>query len=193
MKTYMTAAVLLAAATVSPAQQTYTIDPGHSSAQFSVRHMMVATVRGEFGKMSGTIVYDPKNLAASKVEAAIDVSTISTRHAKRDAHLKSPDFLDVAKYPNITFQSKQVSQVNGQLQIRGDLTMHGVTREVTLAVEGPSPEIKDPLGMHRFGASATTRINRRDFGLNYSAVIETGAAVVGDEVTITLDIEAIRK
>ena len=194
MKTIqMTAAFLLIATGVASAQHTYEIDTAHSSAQFSVRHMMVSNVKGEFNKVTGTVVYDPKNPAASKIDAVIDVTTISTREPKRDAHLKSPDFFDAAKYPAITFQSKSVLIANGKLQVRGNLTMHGVTHEVVLTVEPPSPEIKDPYGLLRTGTTASTKVNRKDWGLNWNAALETGGVVVGDEVTITLDVEMTRK
>ena len=184
---------LVAAAGVASAQYTYEIDPMHSSAQFSVRHMMVSNVKGEFTKLSGTVVYDPKNLAATKINAKVDVASIGTREPKRDAHLKSPDFFDAAKYPAIAFQSKAVSNSNGKIQVRGDLSMHGVMHEVVLTVEPLAPEIKDPYGLMRTGTTATTKVNRRDWGLNYNAMIETGGVVVGDEVTITLDFEMTRK
>jgi polyisoprenoid-binding protein YceI len=188
-----TAAFLLAAAGVASAQYTYEIDTAHSSAQFSVRHMMVSNVKGEFNKLSGAVVYDPKNLAATKINATVDVTTIGTREPKRDAHLKSPDFFDAAKYPAIAFHSKAVSNLNGKIQVRGDLSMHGVTREVVLTVEPLSPEIKDPYGLLRTGTTASTKVNRKDWGLNWNAALETGGVVVGDEVTITLDIEMTRK
>jgi len=194
MKTLqMTAAFLLIATGVASAQHNYEIDTAHSSAQFSVRHMMVSNVKGEFNKVTGTVVYEPKNPAASKIDAVVDVTTISTREPKRDAHLKSPDFFDAAKYPTITFQSKSVSSSNGKLLVRGDLAMHGVSREVVLTVEPPSPEIKDPYGLLRTGTTASTKVNRKDWGLNWNAALETGGFVVGDEVTITLDIEMTRK
>ena len=186
------AAAILMAGAVAPAQTTYQIDSAHSAAEFSVRHLMVSNVRGQFSKVTGTVVYDSNNLAASKITASIDATTVDTREAKRDAHLKSPDFFDVAKYPVITFQSKEVTQAGGKLQVRGDLTMHGVTREAVLAVE-TSPEIKDPYGMQRRGATATTKINRKDWGLTWNKALETGGVVVGDEVTITLDIECVHR
>lgn len=170
----------------------YQIDPAHSAAQFSVRHMMVSNVRGAFSKVTGTIVYDADDLNATRVDAAIDATTLDTREPKRDAHLKSPDFFDVAKYPTLSFHGKQVSRSSGKLQVKGDLTMHGVTREVVLTVDGPTPEIKDARGKARIGASATTTINRKDWGLNWNAALEAGGVVVGDEVTLTLDIEALR-
>ena len=189
MKTLLT---LLTLAGVAAAQQTYDIDSSHSSAQFSVRHMMISNVKGEFTKVSGSIAYDPANLAASKIDASIDTTTINTRDAKRDEHLKSPDFFDTAKFPLLTFRSKQVSKVGGKLQAKGDLTMHGVTREVVLYIDGPTPELKDPWGNLRFGVSASTKLNRKDWGLGWNKALESGGVLVGEEVTITLDIEAVR-
>lgn len=171
----------------------YQIDPAHTSAQFSVRHMMVSNVKGEFTKVSGKINFDPRNLEASSVEAVIDAASLSTREPQRDTHLKSPDFFDVAKYPALTFKSRKIYRANGQLLMKGDLTMRGVTKEVVMTVDGPTPEIKDPYGNLRIGASATTRVNRKDWGLNWNAALETGGVVVGDEVTLTIDMEAIRQ
>ncbi len=193
MKTIPLAALLLATSGATFAQHTYEIDTAHSAAQFSVRHMMISNVKGEFNKVTGTIVYDAKNLAASKIDAVVDATTISTREPKRDAHLKSPDFFDVAKYPTLEFRSKSVAATNGKILVKGDLAMHGVTREVVLTVEPLSPEIKDPYGMLRAGTTASTKVNRKDWGLNWNAALETGGVVVGDEVTITLDIEMTRK
>jgi polyisoprenoid-binding protein YceI len=189
----LTAALLLAASGATFAQTTYEIDTAHSSAQFSVRHMMVSNVKGEFNKVTGSVVYDAKNLAASKINAVVDVSTISTREPKRDAHLKSADFFDVAKYATIEFHSKSVTTSGGKIQARGDLSMHGVTKEVVLTVEPLSTEIKDPYGMLRTGTTASTKVNRRDWGLSWNGALEAGGVVVGDEVTITLDIELTRK
>jgi polyisoprenoid-binding protein YceI len=135
-------------------QITYVIDPVHSSVHFSVRHLMISSVRGEFSKLSGVIKYDPENPASSSVEATIDASSINTRDPQRDAHLKSADFLDVEKFPVITFRGKRIEPQQGGGRITGDLTIHGITREVTLDVEGPTPEIKDPWGKQRIGASA---------------------------------------
>lgn len=188
LKTFLTAAVFAASAYA----QDYTIDSAHSSAQFSVRHMMVANVRGEFGNIKGTVHWDPRNLAASKVEATIDANTVVTREAKRDAHLKSPDFFDVAKYPVMTFKSTQFENRGGKLAITGDLTIHGVTKSVVLNVEGPTPEVKDPWGGLRMGTTATTKVNRKDFGLTWNQALETGGVLVGDEVSITLDLELQR-
>jgi len=171
---------------------TYTIDPAHSTAGFKVRHMMVANVRGEFSKVSGTVVVDASAPENSRVEAHIDASTIHTRDEQRDAHLKSAEFLDVEKFPEITFVSKKITGSDGEWKITGDLTIHGVTKEVTLDVEGPAPEAKDPWGSVRSGASAVTKINRKDFGLVWNVALETGGLLVGDEVAITLELELLR-
>ncbi len=171
---------------------TYSIDSSHSSAQFSVRHMMISNVKGEFSNVSGTIVYDPDNLADSSIEAVVDVNSINTREPKRDAHLKSADFFDVANYPTLVFRSKEIRRNGDTLQAKGDLTMHGVTREVVLTIDGPTPEAKDPWGNLRFGASASTKLNRKEWGLVWNQALETGGVLVGDAVTITLDIEAVK-
>lgn len=172
--------------------QTYTIDPAHSAVHFSVRHMMLSNVRGEFTRLSGTIKFDPADPAHSSIEASIETASISTRDEKRDGHLKSADFLDVEKFPAITFRSKQITVGNDDAKVTGDLTIHGVTREVTLDIEGPSVEVKDPWGKQRVGATATTKLNRKDFGLTWNAALETGGVMVGDEVKVTIDIEAVR-
>jgi polyisoprenoid-binding protein YceI len=154
--------------------------------------MMISNVKGEFGNVTGTIVYDPKNLAASRIDAVIDANSINTREPKRDAHLKSADFFDTAKFPTLTFKSKQISRSGGKLHAKGDLTMHGGTREAVLDVDGPTAEMKDPWGSQRFGASATAKLNRKDWGLVWNQALETGGVMVGDEVTITIDIEATK-
>jgi polyisoprenoid-binding protein YceI len=170
----------------------YTIDPAHSSAQFSVRHLMISNVKGEFSNVSGTVLYDPDNLAASQVEAVIDASTISTRDEQRDAHLKSADFFDTANHSTLTFKSRRFRKNSGNLEVVGDLTMRGVTKEVVLTVDGPSSEVKDPWGNTRFGATATTTVNRKDWGLNWNQALETGGILVGEEVKITLELQAVR-
>jgi polyisoprenoid-binding protein YceI len=187
---------LLAAPTLADAQPaTWTIDPGHSAAQFSVRHMVVANVKGEFDGPSGTVTFDPKDIAGTlKVSAAIDARTINTRNPDRDKDLRSSLFFDVDKFPRITFASKRaVANGPGHFKLVGDLSMHGVTKEVTLAMEGPTPEIKDIWGTLRLGATATTTVDRRDYGLLYSHVLEGGGAVVGNEVAITIDLEVTRQ
>src|ERR1700730_2012183 len=157
---------------------TYAIDPAHSTVDFRVRHMMIANVRGEFSGVSGTVIFDPANPANSKIEASIDASTIATREAQRDQHLKSADFLDVEHFPKITFVSKRVVPSGDGAKVTGDLTVHGVTKGVTLDVEGPTPEGRDPWGNVKAGASASTKINRKDFGLVWNAALETGGVLV---------------
>jgi polyisoprenoid-binding protein YceI len=172
---------------------TYQIDPAHTSAQFKVRHMMITNVRGGFSRVEGRVVYEPENPSESSVEATIDARSINTLDEQRDAHLKSADFLDTDKYPTITFKGKKIERVGeGEWKVTGDLTIHGVTREVVLNVEGPTGETKDPFGNVRIGASATTKIKRSDFGLTWNASLETGGWLVGDEVKIEVEVSAIR-
>jgi polyisoprenoid-binding protein YceI len=172
---------------------TYQIDSQHTGAHFKVRHMMISNVKGEFSRVRGSAEFDPSNLAASHVEASIDSASVNTRESQRDSHLKSSDFLDVHRYPFITFHSSAiVSTGRDSYQITGDLTIRGVTREVALHVDSVTPEIKDPDGQFRLGASTTTRIARKDFGLTWNAVLESGGFVVGDEVDITIDVELVR-
>jgi len=156
--------------------------------------MMISNVKGEFSRITGSVEFDPSNVAASHVEATIESASVNTRELQRDTHLKSHDFLDVGRYPKITFVStKIVSTGVDSYEVAGDLTIRGVTREVTLYVDSVTPEIKDPEGLLRLGASATTRIERKDFGLTWNAVLESGGFVVGDEVDITIDVELVRK
>lgn len=185
--------VALAIPVISQAS-TWTIDPDHSNVGFKVRHMMVSTVKGSFDRHTGTVVIDDKDITGSKVEVSIDTSSINTNVQKRDDHLRSADFFDVAKYPKMTFVSKSVARAGkDMLKVTGDLTLHGVTRSVVLDVEGPTAESKDPWGNIRKGATATARINRKDFGLVWNAALETGGVAVGEEITIILEIEMIRK
>lgn len=172
---------------------TYKIDPAHSSANFVVRHMMITNVRGGFSGVEGTIEYDPQNPTDARVEAVVNTSKINTLDENRDAHLKSADFLDAEKFPTMTFKSKKVTAAGeGEWKVTGDLTLHGVTKEVVLNVEGPTAEGKDPFGNVRIGASATTKIKRSDFGLTWNAALETGGILIGDELKIELEISAIR-
>ena len=174
---------------VSAAAQagSWRIDPNHSAAQFSVRHLGVSTVRGAFMKVSGSASYDPADPSKNSVDVTIDASSVDTRVQMRDDDLRSPNFLDVQKYPTITFKSKQSKSAGaGKLEILGDLTIHGITKEVTLDVDGPSAPIKDPWGNQRIGASASTKINRKDFGINGAA------GAVGDEISIIIDTELIQ-
>ncbi|MDQ3346522.1 MAG: YceI family protein [Acidobacteriota bacterium] len=175
------------AAAASP--NTWRVDSSHSSAGFSVRHMMVATVRGTLGPISGAVEYDGKDVSSIRADVTIDVTKINTGNERRDNDLRAADFFDVARHPTITFKSKRVQPGGeGRFSLVGDLTMRGVTKEVTLDVDGPSPAVKDPKGGLKIGATATTKLNRRDFGLNYNNLIEAGP-VVGDEVTVTIDLE----
>jgi polyisoprenoid-binding protein YceI len=180
-------AALTMAATAAAQAGTWQIDPNHTAAQFSVRHLGVSTVRGAFTKVSGSANYDPADPTKLSLEASIDAKSVDTRVEIRDNDLRSPNFFDVQKYPTITFHAKQAKAAGpGKLQITGDLTIHGVTKEVVLDVDGPTAPIKDPKGQ-RIGASATTKISRKDFGVNGLP------SVVGDEITITIDTELIQQ
>jgi polyisoprenoid-binding protein YceI len=172
---------------------TWNLDPVHSTAEFKVKHMMISNVKGQFTGISGTLTLDESDVSKSSVGASIDAASISTREAQRDGHLKSPDFFDVEKYPKLTFQSTGIKRTGeDELAVLGDLTIHGVTRQVTLAVEGPTPANKDPWGNVRVGLSATTKIHCKDFGLTWNAALETGGILVGEEVTIALDVQFIK-
>jgi polyisoprenoid-binding protein YceI len=172
---------------------TWNIDPVHSTAQFKVKHMMISNVKGEFTAVTGKLELNNADITKSKIEASIDASSINTREPQRDAHLKSADFLDVEKFPVLTFKSTRVSKVKvDELSVEGNLTIHGVTRNVVFDVEGPSAPVKDPWGSTRIGISATTRIDRKDFGLAWNASLEAGGIMVGHEVTITLDVEFVK-
>jgi len=178
---------------LSAQENSWRIDPLHSLAQFSVRHMMISTVRGQFGGIKGSIQYDPKNPTASTVEATIDCTSINTGEPKRDNDLKGEEFFDVKKYPVMKFRSKRVEVAGpGRLKVTGDLTINAITRQVVLDLDGPTEPIKDTQGRQKIGASATTKISRKDFGILYNPVLETGGVAVSDEVAITLDIELIR-
>lgn len=173
---------------------TWKIDPVHSVAEFRVKHMMISNVRGQFTGVTGSLNYDPANLEKSSVEASVDVATVNTHDPQRDTHLKSPDFFDAEKFPVLTFRSSHVTRrANGTLVVAGPLTIHGATREVEFAVEGPTPPTKDPWGNTRIGVSATTKIDRRDFGLTFNAALETGGVLVGEEVSITLELEFVQQ
>jgi polyisoprenoid-binding protein YceI len=173
---------------------TWTLDPPHSNVQFSVRHMMLSNVRGEFTKVSGTVEGDPGAPAAATISATIDAASINTREPKRDEHLKSADFLDVAKFPTITFKSKRIEPAgSGKFKVTGDLTLHGVTKEVVLDVSDLTPPVKDPMGKTRAGATASTKIDRKDFGINWSKAMDNGGLVVGNDIAITIDVEATQQ
>jgi polyisoprenoid-binding protein YceI len=173
---------------------TWQIDPDHSSFQFKVRHLMVSNVKGDFTKVKGAVTMDDKDVSNLNVELTIDAASVNTGHVKRDEHLRAADFFDVAKYPTITFVSKKVMKDGpDRLEVTGDLTMHGVTREVTVHVEGPTQEVKDPWGNFRLGVTGTAKINRKDFGLTWNRALETGGVVVGEDVDIFVEIELVKK
>ena len=172
---------------------TWNIDPVHSTAEFKVKHMMISNVRGHFSKVSGVLTLDDSDVTKSKVETSIEAASIDTRDEQRDTHLKSADFLDVENHPWLTFVSTRINDLGiGELSVEGDLTIRGVTRNVTFNVEGPTPPTTDPWGNVRIAVSATTKINRKDFGLTWNTTLETGGILVGDEVTITLDTEFVK-
>lgn len=172
---------------------TWNIDPEHSNVGFKVKHLMVSNVKGDFEKFSGVVELNGKDVTRSKVDVTIDTNSINTNVQKRDEHLRSGDFLDVVKYPTMTFVSKKVVKAGkGALRVTGDLTIHGITKEVVLSVAPISGESKDPWGNIRRGTSAGTKINRKDFGLTWNKALETGGVLVGDEITISLEIEMIK-
>lgn len=195
----LTIAVAMAAVTAAPAAfaadaNSWTIDGKHSTANFKVRHMMVSNVNGTISGIKGSAEYDGKNVKNLKVDAEMDVNTINTADAGRDEHLRGADFFDTAKYPTIKFVSKSVKKVGaGKFQLIGDLTMHGVTKQVAMDVDGPSQIIKDEKGNEHMGASAHTKINRKDFGIQYNHILEAGGVAVGEDVDITLDVEMLKK
>ncbi|MFZ5477465.1 MAG: YceI family protein [Myxococcota bacterium] len=186
--------MLIALITALASAATYEIDPGHTYAGFSIEHMMVTDVHGAFTDVAGTILFDPAKVSETKADVTIQATSIDTRLQKRDDHLRSPDFFDVAKFPAMTFRSKAVrNPAKGAFQLVGDLTIHGVTKEVVLDVKGPTPEYKDPWGNTKIGFSATTKINRKDFGLTWNKALEQGGLLVGEEVAITIEVEAAKK
>jgi len=178
---------------VFAAASSWTIDQDHSNVGFKVKHLMVSNVKGEFRNFNGTLEIDDKDVTKSKVVVNIDTPSITTGVTKRDEHLKSPDFFDVARFPAMTFVSKRVQKAgNDKLKVYGNLTLHGVTREVVLDVDGPTNAYKDPWGNTKRGASATARINRKDFGLTWNKAIESGGVMVGEEVIISLEVELLK-
>jgi len=187
-RTFSAIAFALLLTLSAAAQDTWQLDPVNSSAQFAVRHFGISTIRGAFTKVTGTVQYDPANLGKSSIQTTIEAASLNTRVEMRDDNLRSSDYLDVKKYPTLTFQSKKIEAAGpGKLKVTGDLTVHGVTKEVVLDVDGPTPAMKDPKGRERMGASATTKINRMDFGVSGSP------GLVGDDIAITIDIEMIKQ
>ena len=184
----------LHAGTINAAASTWQIDPAHTAAQFAVKHMMISTVRGEFKGVTGTITWDDSDVRKSSVNVTIDANTVNTGEPKRDGDLKSDHFFDVAEYPTLTFKSTKVEQAGaGKLRVTGDLTIRGVTKSVVLDVDGPSTSVKDPMGNTRSAISASTRINRQDFGVKWNANMDGGGVVVGDDVNITIDLEMTKQ
>jgi polyisoprenoid-binding protein YceI len=187
----------LAAALSLPAAaatSTWQIDPAHSAAQFAVKHLAISTVRGAFTSVKGTVQFDDKDITKSSVDVTIEVNSVDTRQPDRDKDLRSDHFFDAEHFPTITFKSKRVEQLSpGKLKITGDLTIHGITKEVVLDVDGPTAPVKDPWGNQRMAINAATKINRQDFGVKWNATMDNGGVVVGDEVSITIDAEMIPK
>ena len=178
---------------IETATSTWNIDPSHSVAEFKVRHMMISTVKGHFGRVTGRLTLNEMDLSRSALQASIESASIETRDPQRDAHLRSAEFLDVEKFPQLTFKSTRIGSIReGELEIEGDLTIRGVTVPVRFTTQGPTLPTKDPWGNTRIGVSATTLINRKDFGLNWNAALEAGGFLVSDEVTITLDVEFVK-
>ncbi len=182
-----------ASASTPATVSTWNIDPAHSAAEFKVKHMMISNVKGKFSGIGGTLVLNEADPTHSTIEATVPVVTLSTGDEQRDGHLKSADFLDAEKYPVLTFKSLSVRLTGpGEHEVTGELTIHGVTKVVTFAVEGPSAPAKDPWGNQRIGLSATGKINRKDFGLTWNSALETGGVLVGEEVILTLDVQFIK-
>jgi polyisoprenoid-binding protein YceI len=188
----MNTAVTTASQSTKPTQ--WQIDPAHSAAHFSVRHLMISNVRGEFTKLSGSALLNPADPAKSTVEITIEAASVNTREPQRDEHLRSADFFDVANYPTLTFRSKRIEALGAEnFKLTGDLTIRGVTKEATFDVEGPTPPVKDPWGNIRAGVTASAKINRKDFGLVWNALTEAGGFVVGDDIKITIEAELIQQ
>lgn len=195
MKRFIALITLLAVSLpLSALASTWTIDPEHTTAQFKIRHLMISNVKGVFEKVSGTLNLDDKDITRSKVDVSIETASINTNIKKRDDHLRSADFFDAAKFPSMTFSSTRVERDGkDKLKVTGNLTIKGVTKPVVLTVEGPTGEVKDPWGNGRRGASATTTINRKDFGVNWNKAMDSGGMVVGEEVAIQLEVEFVKK
>jgi polyisoprenoid-binding protein YceI len=188
----MSAAVTATSQGTKPTE--WQIDPSHSAAHFSVRHLMISNVRGEFSKLSGTVFLDPADLTRSTVEVSLETASINTREPQRDEHLRNADFLDVPNHPAITFRSRRITAAGLEhFKLAGDLTIRGVTKEVTFNVEGPTPSVKDPWGNVRAGITAVAKISRKDFGMTFNALIDGGGVMVGDEVSITIEAELVQK
>lgn len=195
MKRFMSLiTALLLSLPLSALAATWTLDPDHSTAQFKVRHLMISNVKGTFEKIQGQLILDDKDITKSKVDVIIDTASVNTNIKKRDDHLRSPDFFDVAKFPAMTFVSTKVEKDGtDKLKVTGNLTIKGITKPVVLHVDGLTAEVKDPWGNARRGASATTTVNRKDFGVNWAKTMDNGGAVVGEDVAIQLEVEFVKK
>ncbi len=192
--TLSTALAAVLSLPAAAATTTWQIDPAHTAAQFAVKHLMISTVRGQFKGVTGTVNWDDQDISKSTVDVTIDAKTVDTSEPQRDNDLRSEKFFEVAKYPTITFKSKKVEPISaGKLKVTGDLTIHGVTKEVVLDVEGPTAPIKDPWGNTRVALNATTKVNRQDYGVKWNANMDGGGVVVGDDVNITIDLEMVKK
>jgi polyisoprenoid-binding protein YceI len=188
--------IILAFALLAPsfaAAAPWAIDTSHTNVRFAVKHMMMSDVWGKLGNVTGTVDYDDKDVTKSKVDITIDVNSINTDDAKRDGHLKSPDFFDTAKHPTATFKSKKVEKAGKKLKITGDLMMHGVTKEVVLEADVPATPVKDPWGMNRTATSATTTLNRKDWGVSWNKALDSGGVLVADEVRLFIELELTSK
>jgi polyisoprenoid-binding protein YceI len=191
---FVAAAVLTLSSSFTFAQSSsWKIDPMHSEADFTVRHMGISNVRGHFSNLGGTVTFNDSDITKSAVNATVDITTVDTGNSMRDNHLKSPDFFDAAKFPQMTFVSKQIVKKSGKLSLQGDLTMHGVTKPVELSLDGPSKDLTDQQGHVHRGFSAEGVINRQDFGMKFSGTTPGGDAMVSDEIKISLDIELIKQ
>jgi polyisoprenoid-binding protein YceI len=186
--------LLLIALAATSAAAEWNVDPMHSQAGFAVKHMMVSTVHGSFNGLKGKVIYDPAHPNASKADLTIDATTLDTRNDMRDKDLKSENFFDVAKFPTITFVSTKAEPAGeGKLKVTGDMTIHGVTKEVTWLVDGPGGTVKDPKGNLHTGATAATTINRKDFGLTWNKTLDGGGVMVSDAVDLTVEVELVEK
>jgi polyisoprenoid-binding protein YceI len=191
---WITAVALVLSGTAVAGTTAWKIDPAHTAAQFAVKHLMISTVRGTFKGVTGAVTWDDSDVSKSSVNVTIDATTVDTGEPARDKDLKSEKFFDVTKYPTITFASTKVEQAGtGKLKVTGDLTIHGVTKQVVLDVDGPSASVKDPWGNMRSAISATTKVNRQDFGVKWNANIDGGGVVVSDDVNITIDLEMVKQ
>lgn len=194
MRLALLSALSIALLSTTARAEEWQIDPAHSNVSFSIRHMMVSNVKGDFSKVSGTLIWDEKNPSKSSMTAEIDAASITTRDDKRDEHLRSADFFDVANFPKITFKSTRIERTaKGKFKVIGEATIHGITKPMTLEVTGPSQSITNPWGQTVMAASATGKLNRKDFGINWNKALDAGGFVVGEEVNFTIEVELVKQ